>query len=192
MNIDSYQADLKPNGVRVAIVVARWNKPICDGLLQGATDELARLGLPEDDILIVSVAGALEIPLALHKLAALGSFDALIALGAVIRGDTYHFEIVSNEMAAGITRVGLDFAIPIANGVLTCNTDEQALARMLDKGRDCAQVALEMANLCADLEPDEDEAVADDANSADNKTDTPETPATSPLLFKNILPRKSS
>ena len=155
MNIDSYQATLEAQGLRIAIVVARWNKPICDGLLHSCTDELLRLGVKEEELLIVSVAGALEIPLALQKLADLGNFDALIALGAVIRGDTYHFEIVSNEMAAGITRVGLDADIPIANGVLTCNTDAQAEARMLDKGRDCAQVAVEMANLCADLQPDE-------------------------------------
>ena len=177
MNIDSYQAEMSPDGIRVAIVVARWNKPICDGLLKGATDELAKLGVADDDVLIVSVAGALEIPLALHKLAALGSFDALIALGAVIRGDTYHFEIVSNEMASGITRVGLDFAIPIANGVLTCDTDAQAIARMFDKGRDCAQVAIEMANLCADLEADDDEDAADEEQSE---------------LFSGMLPAKKT
>ncbi len=153
MNIDPYLADLDGTDLRVAIVVARFNQPICDGLLKGCTDELERLGVAEDDVLIVSVAGALEIPLALQKLADLGSFDALIALGAVIRGETYHFEIVSNEMAAGITRVGLDTGMPIANGVLTCETDAQALARMIEKGGDCAKVAVEMANLCNDLAP---------------------------------------
>ncbi len=153
MNIDTYQADLDGKDLRIAIVVARFNKPVCDGLLKGCTDALALLGVAEDDVLIVSVAGALEIPLALQKLAQLGSFDALVALGAVIRGETYHFEIVSNEMAAGITRVGLDTGVPIANGVLTCENDAQAEARMIEKGADCAKVAVEMANLCADLEP---------------------------------------
>lgn len=168
MNLDTYQAEIDGTGLRIAIVVARFNKPVCDGLLASCTAELARLGVAEDDVLVVSVAGALEIPLALQKLAQLGSFDALVALGAVIRGETYHFEIVSNEMAAGVNRVGLDFGVPIANGVLTCENDEQALARTEEKGRDCATVAVEMANLCADLEPDDaaqegEQAASDDA-----------------------------
>lgn len=157
MNLDTYQAEHDGTGLRIAIVVARFNKPVCDGLLESCTAELARLGVAEDDILVVSVAGALEIALALQKLAQLGSFDALVALGAVIRGETYHFEIVSNEMAAGVNRVGLDFGVPIANGVLTCENDAQAEARMAEKGRDCALVAVEMANLCADLAPENDD-----------------------------------
>jgi 6,7-dimethyl-8-ribityllumazine synthase len=165
MNLDTYQAEHDGTGLRIAIVVARFNKPVCDGLLAGCTAELARLGVAEDDVLVVSVAGALEIPLALQKLAQLGSFDALVALGAVIRGETYHFEIVSNEMASGVNRVGLDFGIPIANGVLTCESDAQAEARMTEKGRDCALVAVEMANLCADLEPKDDESEDDEAAS---------------------------
>ena len=165
MNIDTYQADLDGSDLRVAIVVSRFNKPVCDGLLKACTQELARLGVLDDDVLVVSVAGALEIPLALQKLAQLGSFDTLIALGAVIRGETYHFEIVSNEMAAGITRVGLDAGIPIANGVLTCETDAQALARVLEKGSDCAKVAVEMANLCSDLEPNDDSHAESEATS---------------------------
>ena len=170
MNLDTYQAELDGAGLRIAIVVARFNKPVCDGLLASCTAELARLGVLEDDVLVVSVAGALEIPLALQKLAQLGSFDALVALGAVIRGETYHFEIVSNEMAAGVNRVGLDFGMPIANGVLTCENDEQALARVLEKGRDCAVVAVEMANLCADLEPDE--AAQDDESQSNPDAST--------------------
>ncbi len=168
MNIDTYQADLDGKDLRIAIVVARFNKPVCDGLLKGCTDELERLGVAEDDVLIVSVAGALEIPLALQKLADLGSFDALIALGAVIRGETYHFEIVSNEMAAGINRVGLDTGMPIANGVLTCENDAQAEARMIEKGSDCAKVAVEMANLCSDLEPTSDDELNDDSDSTND------------------------
>jgi 6,7-dimethyl-8-ribityllumazine synthase len=165
MNIDTYQADTDGTDLRIAIVVARFNKPVCDGLLKGCTDELERLGVAEDDVLVVSVAGALEIPLALQKLAQLGSFDALIALGAVIRGETYHFEIVSNEMAAGINRVGLDTGVPIANGILTCENDAQAETRMFEKGSDCAKVAVEMANLCADLAPEDtlDDDAAEDA-----------------------------
>ncbi len=169
MNIDTYQAELDGTDLRVAIVVARFNKPVCDGLLKGCTDELERLGVAEDDVLVVSVAGALEIPLALQKLANLGSFDALIALGAVIRGETYHFEIVSNEMAAGINRVGLDTGMPIANGVLTCEDDAQALARMIEKGSDCAKVAVEMANLCGDLEPASEDDADEEQDAVESK-----------------------
>ena len=100
-----------------------------------------------DLIRIATVPGALEIPLVLQKLASSGKFDALIALGAVIRGETYHFELVSNEMGAAITRVGLDAGIPIANGVLTTEDDDQAIARTHEKGSDCARAAVEMANL---------------------------------------------
>jgi 6,7-dimethyl-8-ribityllumazine synthase len=103
-------------------------------------------------VLLVTVPGALEIPLALQKLAESAQFDALIALGAVIRGETYHFELVSNESGAGITRIGLDFGIPVANAVLTTENDEQAVARMTEKGRDAARVAVEMANLAVALE----------------------------------------
>jgi 6,7-dimethyl-8-ribityllumazine synthase len=87
------------------------------------------------------------VPLVLQKLAVTGHYDALIALGAVIRGDTYHFEIVSNESASGISSVALDTGVPIANGILTTETDEQAEVRASQKGRDCAEVAVEMANL---------------------------------------------
>ena len=105
-----------------------------------------------EDVLLVTVPGALEAPLALQKMAESGQFDALIALGAVIRGETYHFELVSNESGAGITRVGLDFNIAIANGILTTDTDAQAHARTREKGRDCARTAVEMANLTAALD----------------------------------------
>jgi 6,7-dimethyl-8-ribityllumazine synthase len=109
--------------------------------------ELAHLGVLEEDILHTTVPGALEIPVALQKLAETDQFDALIALGAVIRGETYHFELVANESAAGIARVSLDAGIPIANAVLTTETDEQAEERMAVKGADAARVAVEMANL---------------------------------------------
>ena len=117
-------------GRRVAIVVSRFNADVGEGLLAGALRALAESGVADDDIVVVSVPGALEAPLALQRLAQGGDYDALVALGAVIRGETYHFEIVSNESAAGVSSVMLEFGIPIGNGILTCENDEQALARM--------------------------------------------------------------
>jgi 6,7-dimethyl-8-ribityllumazine synthase len=112
---------------------------------------LLELGVSEADITECSVPGALEVPLALQKLAATGRFDALVALGAVIRGETYHFEVVSNESAAGIMQVQLDAGIPIANGILTTEDDAQAEARIAVKGADCGDAAVEMANLAASI-----------------------------------------
>ena len=134
-------------GRRVAIVVSRFNAEIGDGLLGGALRALAEAGVADGDILVVSVPGALETPLALQRLAQDGDYDALVALGAVVRGETYHFEIVSNESAAGVSSVMLEFGIPIGNGILTCETDAQALARMDAKGFEAAMAALELANL---------------------------------------------
>lgn len=134
-------------GRRVAIVVSRFNAEIGDGLLGGALRALAEAGVADADILVVSVPGALETPLALQRLAQDGAYDALVALGAVVRGETYHFEIVSNESAAGVSSVMLEFGIPIGNGILTCETDAQAVARMDTKGYEAAQAALELANL---------------------------------------------
>ena len=116
-------------------------------MLGGALRALAEAGVADGDILVVSVPGALETPLALQRLAQDGDYDALVALGAVVRGETYHFEIVSNESAAGVSSVMLEFGIPIGNGILTCETDAQALARMDTKGYEAAQAALELANL---------------------------------------------
>ena len=134
-------------GLRIGIVAARFSVDISDGLLAACTAELAKLGVNSDDILIATVPGALELPLALQTMAESGHYDALIALGAVIRGETYHFEIVSNESARGITEVQLETGVPIANGVLTTENDDQAEARMMQKGADCAAAAVEMANL---------------------------------------------
>jgi 6,7-dimethyl-8-ribityllumazine synthase len=106
----------------------------------------------ESGMLLVTVPGALEIPMALQKMALTDQFDALIALGAVIRGDTYHFEVVSNQSTSGVAAVQLDTGIPIANGILTTDTDDQALARMSRKGAEAALVAIEMANLMRDLD----------------------------------------
>ncbi len=152
MTIGHYESNLDGAGVRVGIVQARFNENVGDGLLSSCLAELKSLGVMDEDVLHVTVPGALEVPLALQKLAATHQFDALIALGAVIRGETYHFELVSNESGAGITRVGLDTGIPIANAILTTENDEQAEARMHEKGADAARVAIEMANLALALE----------------------------------------
>jgi 6,7-dimethyl-8-ribityllumazine synthase len=146
-DITEYETDLNGRGLRIGVVMSRFNQDVCDGLLSACTDELLRLDVSSELIRIVTVPGALEIPLTLQAMARSGRFDALIALGAVIRGETYHFELVANEAGAGITRVGLDTGVPIANGVLTTENDDQALARMQEKGADCARAAVEMANL---------------------------------------------
>src|SRR5215475_550421 len=114
MEIGQYQPNLDCDGLRIGIVQSRFNEPGCNGLAGACIEELERLGVTGADVLLLTVPGALEIPLALQKLAASGQFDALIALGAVIRGETYHFELVSNESGAGISRVSLDFNVPIA------------------------------------------------------------------------------
>ena len=145
--IDEIDPNLAGAGIRVGIVMARFNLNIGEGLLSACTDELLQLGVARSDIRIVTVPGALEIPLVLQTMANSGKYDALVALGAVIRGETYHFELVSNEMGAGVTRIGLDTGLPIANGVLTTEDDDQAIARMREKGADCARAAVEMANL---------------------------------------------
>jgi len=152
MTVGSYESNLDGEGLRIGIAQARFNEDICQGLMDACLAELNRLGVADEDILHVLVPGALEIPLALQKLAETQQFDALIAIGAVIRGETYHFELVSNESGAGITRVGLDYGIPVANAVLTTETDEQAEVRMVEKGTDAARVAVEMANLTLALE----------------------------------------
>jgi 6,7-dimethyl-8-ribityllumazine synthase len=150
--MEEIQAGTDGAGLRVGIVVARFNADIGDGLLASCTAELTRLGVSADDVTIVSVPGALEAPLALQQMAVSDAYDALIALGAVIRGETYHFEIVSNESARGIMAVQLDTGIPIANGILTTEDDDQATERMAQKGADCAAVAVEMANLMREIE----------------------------------------
>jgi 6,7-dimethyl-8-ribityllumazine synthase len=152
MSIGTYDMNLDGQGLRIGIVQARFNEDVCHGLLAACLAELKHLGVADEDVLHVTVPGALEIPLALQKMADTMQFDALIALGAVIRGETYHFELVSNESGAGITRVTLDAGIPIANAVLTTENDEQAEVRMAEKGADAARVAVEMANLSIALE----------------------------------------
>jgi 6,7-dimethyl-8-ribityllumazine synthase len=143
--------DLSGEGLRIAIVRARFNDVLTSKLAQACMAELDRLDVDAGDIQHVVVPGALEIPLALQALAETGDFDALIALGCIIRGETYHFELVANESGAGVTRVGLDHKVPIANAILTVENEAQAWARAEDKGRDAARVAVEMANLMDDL-----------------------------------------
>ena len=151
-SIEEIEAGRSGAGLRVGIVVARFNADVADGLLASCTAALVRLGVRDVDIKIVSVPGALEAPLALQKMANTGNFDALVALGAVIRGETYHFEIVANQSASGIMSVQLDTGVPVANGILTTDDDDQAEARMARKGADCAAVAVEMANLLRKLD----------------------------------------
>ena len=143
---------LDGGGVSVAIVCSRFNEEVGAALLQACLGRLGELGVAPERIMVVSVPGALEVPLALQKLAATRQYQALIALGAVIRGETYHFEVVSNESAAGISTVALDSGIPVANGILTAESDAQAAARTRQKGRDCAEAAVEMANLARAIE----------------------------------------
>lgn len=139
--------DLNGQGMRIGIVLSRFNKDVGDGLLSACIAELARLGVATDAVTLATVPGALETPVVLHQMADSQQYDALIALGAIIRGETYHFEIVANESARGISEVQLNTGIPVANAILTTENDEQAIARMAVKGAEAATVAIEMANL---------------------------------------------
>jgi 6,7-dimethyl-8-ribityllumazine synthase len=133
--------------MRLGIVASRFNEDICAKLLERARAEAQKL---KAEVEVVSVPGALEIPLALQWMAQSGRFDALVALGAVVRGDTYHFEVVSNESARGVMDVMLEFGVPVANGILTTDDEKQAAAR-LEKGAEAVRVAVEMARLKAQL-----------------------------------------
>ena len=133
--------------LRIGIVRARFNAALTDRLAEACLAELAALGVAADHVEHASVPGALEVPLALQAMAQRGDFDALVALGCVIRGETYHFELVCNESAAGVSRVALDHETPVANAILTVENEAQAAERAEEKGRDAARVAVEMANL---------------------------------------------
>lgn len=146
-DILEFEPDLDGTDLRIGIVMSRFNIDIGEGLLSACTAELKKNSVQDSNILLVTVPGALEIPLALKRMALSDQFDALIALGAVIRGDTYHFEVVANESARGLIMVQIETEIPVANGILTTDNDDQAIARMSQKGMESAQVALEMANL---------------------------------------------
>ena len=140
------------SALHIGIVQARFNEGITNALAAACLDELAQLGVPASQIHHVSVPGALEVPAALQVMAESARFDALVALGCIIRGETYHFELVANESGAGVTRVSLDNGIPIANAILTTENMAQAVVRQVEKGRDAARVAVEMALLKERLE----------------------------------------
>jgi 6,7-dimethyl-8-ribityllumazine synthase len=150
-DIREIEPDASGLGLRIGIVISRFNEDVSEGLLDACRDELMKCGVRPEDVMLVSVPGALEIPLALQKLAQSRSYDALIAIGAVIRGETYHFEIVANESARGVMEVQIETGVPIANAILTTDDEDQAYSRMTEKGADAARAALEMANLLFQL-----------------------------------------
>jgi 6,7-dimethyl-8-ribityllumazine synthase len=166
------EIEIPPEGddLYIAIVVGRFNEYAGRGELEACLDELKKLGVPEDNITVMRVPGALEIPMALSMIARSSPYvDAMIALGAVIRGETYHFEVVSNESARGIMDLQLKTGIPIANGILTCETDEQAVERLEIKGRDCARCAVEMANYSLAFQALREEQEGDDDDDDDEE-----------------------
>lgn len=148
--IHELESGLNGAELNIGIVMSRYNIDVSKGLLDSCTAELEKNGVL--NIVMITVPGALEIPLALQKMALTDQFDALVALGAVVRGDTYHFEVVSKESAGGITAVQLDTGIPVANGILTTNTNDQALERMSQKGTEAARVAIEMVHILRKLD----------------------------------------
>lgn len=143
--------DLDGTDLRIGIVQARFNEKLTDQLAQSCLAELEALGVAAKHIRHITVPGALEVPVALNAMAQSDRYDALVALGCIIRGETYHFELVANESGAGVSRVSLDHEIPIANAILTVENEAQAWARAEEKGRDAARVAVEMANLLEDI-----------------------------------------
>lgn len=145
------QAQTDGRDLRIGVVQARFNAAITDRLAAQCLAELQALGVTPKHIKHVTVPGALEIAIALKAMAESEDYDALVALGCIIRGETYHFELVANESGAAVTRVALDHEIPIANAILTVENEAQAWARTDEKGRDAARVAVEMANLMEDL-----------------------------------------
>ncbi len=149
--LESSDKRLAGKKLRIGIVQARFNATITDALAHACEDELRALGVADDNMIRIQVPGALEVAVALQALAETAHYDALIALGCIIRGETYHFELVANESGAGVSRIALDYQIPVANAILTTENMEQAIARQTDKGRDAARVAVEMANLMEDI-----------------------------------------
>lgn len=139
------------NKLYIGIVQARFNEDITNALAQACHAELLTLGVQAKHIDHYTVPGALEVPAALQALAEKNSYDALIALGCIIRGETYHFELVANESGAGVSRVALDYKLPVANAILTVENLDQAQARQTINGTEAARVAVEMANLLNDL-----------------------------------------
>jgi len=150
-DLSATRADMNGSALRIGMVQARFNPEITNALAQACKDELLVLKVAADNIQHIQVPGALEVPLALQALAQTQQFDALIALGCIIRGETYHFELVANESGSAITQLALDHGLPIANAILTTENLPQAVARQTDKGRDAARVAVEMALLMKSL-----------------------------------------
>ena len=149
--MNEIEKNLNGADLRIGIAQSRFNSEVCEGLLGACRAQLLKQGVREDDITLATVPGALEIALVLQRMAQSGRFDALIALGSVIRGDTYHFEVVANESARCVGEVQLHTGVPVANAILTTDTDEQAIARMHVKGSEAALVAIEMVNLLRGL-----------------------------------------
>jgi 6,7-dimethyl-8-ribityllumazine synthase len=146
-NVASTDDRMNGKGLKIGIVQARFNAGVTDALTQACKAELVALGVSDKDIEHLTVPGALEVPVALQAMAEKANYDALVAIGCIIRGETYHFELVANESGAGVTRISLDYQLPIANAILTTEDMPQAIARQVEKGRDAARVAVEMANL---------------------------------------------
>jgi len=149
--LDSTSRRMNGKKLTIGIVQARFNQPITNALAAACKAELMALGVSEKHIDLVQVPGALEVPVALLAMAEKMKYDALVAIGCVIRGETYHFELVANESSAGVSRVALDYQLPIANAILTTENLAQAVARQTDKGRDSARAAVEMANLLEEI-----------------------------------------
>ncbi len=150
-HVDAADARMNGKKLKIGIVQARFNASVTDALAQACKAELLALGVAEKDIDHITVPGALEVPVALQAMAEKANYDALVALGCIIRGETYHFELVANESGSAVTRVALDYQLPIANAILTTEDMPQAIARQDEKGRDAARVAVEMANLLESL-----------------------------------------
>lgn len=150
-HVDAADARMNGKKLKIGIVQARFNASVTDALAQACKAELLALGVAEKDIDHITVPGALEVPVALQAMAEKANYDALVALGCIIRGETYHFELVANESGAAVTRLALDYQLPIANAILTTEDMPQAVARQEEKGRDAARVAVEMANLLESL-----------------------------------------
>lgn len=146
-SVDSTDQRMNGKRLKIGIVQARFNASVTDALAQACKDELIALGVADKDIDHITVPGALEVAITLQAMAEKSKYDALVALGCIIRGETYHFELVANESGAAVTRIGLDYQLPIANAILTTEDMPQAVARQVEKGRDAARVAVEMANL---------------------------------------------
>ena len=146
-SVDSTDQRMNGKRLKIGIVQARFNASVTDALAHACKGELIALGVSDKDIDHITVAGALEVAIALQAMAEKSKYDALVALGCIIRGETYHFELVANESGAAVTRIGLDYQLPIANAILTTEDLPQAVARQVEKGRDAARVAVEMANL---------------------------------------------